>query len=157
MSKKDEEKKDLQFITVNDKKVYEIDDTLDLGEHSHNVRLIEDYKDGRLLVEHSYYTDRGKTFLGNVKTVIFTYDDQGTSQFKAELDTPKANKIKYDRNRQALQDSKNTARGDATRESKADPNVKVGRAITKKLKEGSLTLDKLIAAGIDIEELGLTK
>jgi hypothetical protein len=155
MSKKE---KELQFITVNDEKIFEITDQLDLGSFKHNARLIKDFKDGRLQVEHSVF--HGGTFLGNVKTIIYAYDDSGKGQFKAELETPKASKLIYDRNRQALQDSKNDFRGDKTRTSKAKPETKLSKQIAQNVDLLNLTPDQIEAfkrLGIDPASIIPTK
>lgn len=151
-------KKELQFIMDSDIKIEEITDTLKLNGHKHNGRLVKDYKDGRLLVEHSVFSDSGKTFLGNVKTVIFDYSENGKKRFIEEIEsTPaKADKIIFDYNRQALQDAKNELRGELTRQSTAKPETKIARAITKNVDVTALTepqREALKALGIDPDSL----
>lgn len=152
-------KKELQFITdANGVKIEEITDTLKLDGHKHNARLVKDYKDGRLLVEHSVFSDNGKTFLGNVKTTLFDYGEDGKKRFIEEVEsTPaKADKIIFDRNRQALQDAKNELRGELTRQSTAKPETRIARTIRKTVDVSALTeaqRQALEVLGVDPDSL----
>ena len=155
MSKKE---KELQFVEVDGKKVYEIIDTLDMGAFKHNCRLVKDFGDGRFQVEHSVFHD--KAFLGNVKTILYGYDSKGKKLFSEEILTPKGNKLLYDRNRAALQDSKNDFRGSLTRESQATPENIIGKQIAKNLDVSKLTPEleaQLIALGVSPESIVLAK
>ena len=142
MAKKEEKIQDLQFITIGDKKVYEIKDTFVLGAHKYNVRLVEDKQDGSYLVEHSVFSDSGKRFIGNVRTVIYASDEKGKVLYHAEIDSPQGDRLIYDRNRQALSDSKNDYRSNEGRG--LDPKAKAQKAIVSSLKTSTLPEETLV-------------
>lgn len=148
----------LQSITVNGETINEIDESIDVDGRKFNVRLIEDFKDGRLKVEHSVF--HNKTFLGNVTTILYRSNPDGIKQLIADLGTGKASRIIYDRNRQALSDSKNEFRGDQTRESKVKPETKVSKQIAANIDFSKLTSEQIKAfqtLGVDISTIKLTK